>query len=204
MYPVLKLEICPVACKRKQIIFKRKKKKPKTKVLLVSLFHPLQNWRNAKQEQLIFQVFARNSTEKKRNEEILLDPKVTKQETSNIRSNQTKRIARGEAITVKTFRPKTWVIKQMSSEYHQNALPSPNIPCKDALKKSKEDKATAVCKLWRDENVVKLGSGFLCSGKRTIDEDFWIKPLKWKPQEEQDPVCAAQRCSPEPGAEAGR
>ena len=27
MYPVLKLEICPVACKRKQIIFKRKKKK---------------------------------------------------------------------------------------------------------------------------------------------------------------------------------
>lgn len=27
MYPVLKLEICPVACKRKRIIFKRKKKK---------------------------------------------------------------------------------------------------------------------------------------------------------------------------------
>lgn len=23
--------------------------------------------------------------------------------------------------------------------------------------------------------MVKLGSGFLCSGKRTIDEDFWIK-----------------------------
>lgn len=31
MYPVLKLEICPVACKRKQIIFKRKKKNPKPK-----------------------------------------------------------------------------------------------------------------------------------------------------------------------------
>lgn len=38
MYPVLKLEICPVACKRKRIIFERKKK---SKVLLVSLFHPL-------------------------------------------------------------------------------------------------------------------------------------------------------------------
>lgn len=50
MYPVLKLEICPVACKRKQIIFKRKKKKPK--VLLVSLFHLLQKWRHAKYEQL--------------------------------------------------------------------------------------------------------------------------------------------------------
>lgn len=31
MYPVLKLEICPVACKRKQIIFKEKKPKPKPK-----------------------------------------------------------------------------------------------------------------------------------------------------------------------------
>lgn len=50
MYPVLKLEICPVACKRKQIIFKRKKKKPK--VLLVSLFHLFHKWRHAKYEQL--------------------------------------------------------------------------------------------------------------------------------------------------------
>lgn len=48
MYPVLKLEICPVACKRKQIIFKEKTK-TKTNVLLVSLFHhPLHMWRNAK------------------------------------------------------------------------------------------------------------------------------------------------------------
>lgn len=44
LYPVLKLEICPVACKRKQIIFKRKKKN-QTKVLLVSLFHSLHKWR---------------------------------------------------------------------------------------------------------------------------------------------------------------
>jgi hypothetical protein len=43
---VLKPEICPVACKRKQVIFKRKKKK--TKVLLVSLFHTLCKWRNEK------------------------------------------------------------------------------------------------------------------------------------------------------------
>lgn len=50
MYPVSKLEICPVACKRKQIIFKRKKKKPK--VLLVSLFHLLHKRRHAKYEQL--------------------------------------------------------------------------------------------------------------------------------------------------------
>lgn len=71
---VLELELCPVACKRKQIIFKRKKKKPK--YFLVSLFYPLHKWRNEKWEQLIFQVFTRNSTTMKRKEEMLLDPKV--------------------------------------------------------------------------------------------------------------------------------
>lgn len=72
MYPVLKLEICPVACKRKQIIFKRKKK-PKyfwCHYSILSIHGEMQK-RTAH-----LQVSARNSTEKKQNEDILLDPKV--------------------------------------------------------------------------------------------------------------------------------
>lgn len=64
MYPVLKLEICPVACKRKQIIFKRKKKNPKYFWCHYSIFSKSGDMQNTSSSAPRF--CTRNSTEKKR------------------------------------------------------------------------------------------------------------------------------------------
>lgn len=65
MYPVLKLEICPVACKRKQIIFKEKKSKKQNQSTFGVVIHPLRKWSSAKWEQLIFQVLLETQLKRK-------------------------------------------------------------------------------------------------------------------------------------------
>lgn len=62
MYPVLKLEICPVACKRKQIIFKRKKKNQSTFGVIIPSSPYMEK---CKREQLIFRFLL--GTQPKRN-----------------------------------------------------------------------------------------------------------------------------------------
>ena len=64
MYPVLKLEICPVACKRKQIIFKRKKKKTQYFWCHYSIFSISGDMQNKNSSTPSF--CARNSTEEEK------------------------------------------------------------------------------------------------------------------------------------------
>lgn len=70
---VLKLDICPVACKRRQIIFKRKRKKSNQSTSGVIILHAVVEEFRVRAATL--PSCCQNSTEKK-NEEILLDPKV--------------------------------------------------------------------------------------------------------------------------------
>lgn len=74
LYPCFGTRTLSCGMQKKANYFSKEKKKPK--YFLVSLFYPLHKWRNEKWEQLIFQVFTRNSTTMKRKEEMLLDPKV--------------------------------------------------------------------------------------------------------------------------------
>lgn len=74
MYPVSKLEICPVACKRKQIIFKRKKKKTQSTfgvIIPSSLLTETCKIRTAQHQVFVLGI----QLKRKENEEILLDPK---------------------------------------------------------------------------------------------------------------------------------